>query len=145
MTLEAWNNHALWKDEFDGLADEVFCFAEDVFGVQFAVEGDKIVTFDPETGDRHGFADGIDEWAGMIVDRYRPLTGFPLAHEWQLTRGPLEPGHRLLPKVPFVMKGEYSVENLYASEAVIGMRARGSIATQIRDLPDGTVVNLVVE
>ena len=34
------------------MADDLWCFAEDVFGVQFAISGEVVVQFDPETGDR---------------------------------------------------------------------------------------------
>jgi hypothetical protein len=43
-----------------------------------------------------------------------------------------------------VLGGEFSVENLHAVEAVKGMKYRGSIAVQLRDLPDGTPVKLNV-
>jgi hypothetical protein len=35
------------------------------------------------------------------------------------------------------MGGKFSVQNLYALASVKAMRMRGSIAIQIKDLPDG--------
>jgi hypothetical protein len=45
-----------------------------------------------------------------------------------------------MPKIPFVLGGKYSLDNLYALAAVSGMKTRGNIARQIKDLPDGSRV-----
>jgi hypothetical protein len=47
-----------------------------------------------------------------------------------------------MPKIPFVMGGEYNIENLWAGDAVQGMRFKGDMALQIRDVPDGGAVKL---
>jgi hypothetical protein len=49
---------------------------------------------------------------------------------------------RLLPKLPFVLGGEYNLDNLYLANSVEGMRFRGSIARQIQNIPDGNKVVL---
>jgi len=46
--------------------------------------------------------------------------------------------------MPFVFDGEFSVENLYPIDAVTGMRFRGSIAMQTKDVPDGRQIRLGV-
>jgi hypothetical protein len=79
-----------------------------------------------------------------IVDDFNVSTGFPIAHRWQELHGPLAAGRRLLPKVPFVLGGEYAVENLYAGRAVEGMRVRGHLATQLVGLPDGAPIEYKV-
>jgi hypothetical protein len=76
--------------------------------------------------------------AAALLDDYETLTGYPLAHEWQRQYGALPEGKRLVPKMPFVTGGAFDVANLYAEDAVEGMRARGNLAMQINDLPDGT-------
>jgi hypothetical protein len=50
----------------------------------------------------------------------------------------------LIPKVPFVLGGEYSVDNLYDADAVSALLYRGDVAAQIRHLPDGATVKLRV-
>ena len=85
-------------------------------------------------------------WASVLLDDYETLTGYPVAHEWQRRNGPIPRGRRLLPKVPFALGGDFELDNLYAADAVDGMRVRGNLALQIRDLPDGAKVTyLVVE
>ena len=49
-----------------------------------------------------------------------------------------------MPKMPFVTGGEYAIQNLAAIEASRGMRFRGDLAVQIRDLPDGAQIRYSV-
>jgi len=38
------------------------------------------------------------------------------------------------------MGGAFEISNLCAGQAIDGMRARGSLAEQIRELPDGAAI-----
>jgi len=82
----------------------------------------------------------IESWAQMVLNDYEVLTGYPLAHQWQKRNGPIAAGMRLLPKIPFVMGGEFSLDNLYVVNAIEGMRLRADIADKIKSLPNGTQV-----
>lgn len=143
--IQGWNDHGLWRDAYGDLAEGHLFFAEDIFGVQFSVRDDAVWSFDPETGGAEEMASSIEGWAALLLADYEMLTGFPLAHEWQEANGPLPPGSRLVPTVPFVLGGEFSVRNLHLLDAVTGMRLRADIALQIRDLPDGAQVRLHVD
>lgn len=140
LGIREWNVPGLWKCEYGGSLDDALCFAEDVFGVQFALSREGIVAIDPETGQLEQLASTLEEWAGAILTDCNYRTGYPLAHDWQRQNGPLTPGHRLLPKIPFVTGGEFVLENLYSAVDVEGMRFRGSVARQIHDVPDGGYV-----
>ena len=144
QNLRAWNEQALWVSAYDGLADGLFFFAEDVFGGQFAIKDNEVWTFDPETGEKEAIASSLEGWAQALVEDYETLTGYPLAHEWQAKYGTIAPGDRLIPKVPFVLGGNFDIANLHALEATKGMLFRASIAVQIRDLPDGAQIHLKV-
>ncbi|MCB1878412.1 MAG: SMI1/KNR4 family protein [Chromatiales bacterium] len=135
-----WNENALWRNDYQGLADDCLFFAEDVFGGQFCIKDSKVYTFDPETGALDYLADDIEGWAQAIVSDYEVLTGYPLAHQWQERNGQLPARKRLLPKLPFVAGGEFVLDNLYLADAVEGMRFRADIANQIKDLPDGAQI-----
>lgn len=89
-------------------------------------------------------ATDLDGWAAQILDDYEVLRGYPLAEEWQRRHGPPAQGHRLVPKIPFFGGGAFEAGNLYAIDAVKGMRARGSVAVRIRDLPDGATIRFKV-
>lgn len=135
-----WNAPSLWRCTYRDLAEGCLFFAEDIFGVQFCFFEGNIWTFDPETGAKDFVAANLSDWAGLVLSDYEMLTGYPLARDWQATHGPIAPGRRLVPKIPFVLGGEYDLENLHALDAVRGMRLRGELAIQIRDLPDGASV-----
>lgn len=139
-SLTDWNDPEGWRQRYEDMAYGLFFFAENVLGDQFALSGEEIVSFSPETGEREALASSIGEWVDCILSDYNQLLAYPLAHEWQVINGPLGVGHRLIPKTPFVLGGEYDASNLYSIDAVIGMEVRAELATQIRDLPDGAKV-----
>ena len=142
--LQAWNESKLWRDWYQGITDGLFFFAEDIFGGQFAIRGNEIVSFEPESGEIAVVAPTLDRWAAEILLNYVRLTGYSLAQSWQLSNGPIAVGKRLLPKIPFILGGAYEDTNLHAVDAVQGMRYRGELWEQLRDLPDGAQVRLKV-
>lgn len=137
-----WNTDSLWKKEYQGMADGLVCFAEDVFGMQFCLKNGAVSRFDPETGECEAMAPDLERWAGMILRDYEQWTGHRLAHDWQTANGSIPLGSRLVPITPFVLGGEFEVQNCRSVDAAKGMRYRASIAIQIRDLPDGATVKL---
>jgi len=140
----SWNKENLWRERYDGMTDGHFFFAEDAFGGQFSLKKDGIFSFDPETGQSQKICENISQWCDAILGDYDFLTGYSLMHQWQATHGNIKPDQRLVPIIPFVLGGEFSVENLRVEQAVTAMRARGSIAVQIRDVPDGGTIKLNV-
>jgi hypothetical protein len=72
------------------------------------------------------------------------LTGYSLLHEWQMRHGAIPAGTRLMPKIPFVLGGQYALDNLYVLSSVSAMKSRGNLARQIKDLPDGSQVQFRV-
>jgi hypothetical protein len=57
----------------------------------------------------------------------------------------LEADLLVLLKVPFVLGGEFVLDNLYLAVAVEGMRFRADIASQIKELPDGAQIRLNID
>jgi len=100
-----------------------------------------VVAFDPETGEATRVAGSLEGWARAVLDDHELLTGYPLAHRWQVERGPIPAGSRLVAKVPFACGGDFEIENLALLGAVEGMRARAQIANQLRELPDGARIS----
>ncbi len=62
------------------------------------------------------------------------------AHDWQVLNGILPVGKRLVPKIPFIMGGEYYIQNLYAEDTIESMKRTGNIANKINNFPDGTSI-----
>lgn len=142
-SLQEWNDKALWRSSYGTLSPQGTCFAQDAFGGQFVL-ADTIYTFDPETGEAASFASNLEEWAINVLRNYEVATGYPIAHEWQLSRGRIAPRKRLIPVTPFVLGGDFSVENLVQMDAVKSLRLRGGLAQQIQNAPDGSKIEYEV-
>jgi len=136
-SLEEWNDSRLWKHFYGDLMSEGLFFAEDVFGGQFVLAGDVVHTFNPETAELVSFAESVEAWAAKVLDRYDHATGYSIAHAWQMENGALPAGHRLIPRVPFVVGGEYEADNIVPVEASVAMRYWAGFAKVISELPDG--------
>ena len=145
MTVQAWNAPPLWRCEYASLIPgNALFFAEDAFGDQFCLKGDEVSAFRSESAEFVALARSVPDWVAAVMSDWRNLSGYPLAHDWQIANRALAEGERLIPKTPFVIGGAYEVENLYAGNVVEAMRFRGSLARQIADLPDGTAVSLKI-
>lgn len=137
-----WNEHALWISAYEGLASDGVYFAEDLFGSQFCIKHDGIYLFDPEVATSEKIAGSINEWCDAILKDYDFLTGYSLAHAWQKNNGKISIGYRLIPKIPFVLGGKFDIDNLYMEKSHIALKARANIALKIKNLPDGSSVDI---
>lgn len=142
--LETWNSVSLWRSGYGELTQGLLFFAEDSFGHQFAIRDSSIVSFNPETAEATGLASSLEDWAERILDDYEALTGYPLVHQWQQRHGPIPRDHRLTPRLPFIVGGDYSLSNLYLARSVSLMRFNASLAQQIKNLPDGVPISLKI-
>lgn len=138
--LNAWNSTGAWRRSYGARTRDAVFFGQDAFGGQFGIVADMICLFDPETGEFSAIAKSFDEWAQRILDDYQYLTGQPLAHEWQALHGPLEQGHRLLARKPFVAGGAFDVANLQSEDISTALERLGTFAQQVSTLPDGTPI-----
>lgn len=136
--LQQWNQPELWIEAFQDMARDALFFAEDIFGVQFCLRENGVFSFEPETGEFTWLAASLEHWCALILEEYSVLTGYPLAQDWQDQHGALPPGYRLVPKIPFIVGGEFVADNLQAVRSEDAMRSRAQFALQIRDLPEGT-------
>jgi hypothetical protein len=143
-SLREWNQDYLWRSTYGSAAPRGLCFGHDIFGVQFVLCDGNVFQFDPETAETSFLAEDLEGWARVILDDYDYLTGHTLAHEWQSVNGPIKYRHRLLPITPFVLGGEYNIDNLVSEEASKAMRIRGEFACVIKDLPDGSMITYKV-
>lgn len=145
ISVEQWNDARSWRTEYRGLADGALFFGEDAFANQFCIRKGSICFFEAETGEYRELAKSFENWAATILDDYEFQTGYPLLHEWQLENRQLPAGQRLIAKFPFVLGGEYALDNLVAMDAVQIMRARGNIAWQLQDVPEGEEVEICLD
>jgi hypothetical protein len=144
--LQHWNQPATWKDTYGDLAHGLFCFGQDLFGRQFAVEHrEHIVLFDPETAERIRIGTLLGDWAAWLLDDPDVNGTRAYATAWQDRFGPLDHNQRLIPMRFFTLRGPYDFDNIVAKPADECMRIRGPLAQQLHDLPDGAQVRLMPE
>jgi len=144
LNLEEWNSDSLWRSDYGDLTTGLLFFAEDVFQDQFCLSANGVLRFDAETGGSKPLAGSLEQWAdGLLRDRNRE-TGWTFAHKWQLENGTLPHGKRLMPKTPFFLGGAYTLDNLWAGDAVEGIRFKADLAMQTRSVPDGAEVRLII-
>lgn len=142
LDVLAWNSPQGWRSEYGDSTSGLFFFAEDIFGGQFAVDSDRVVTFDPETGEREFIASSIETWSRAILDDFDYLTGHTVAHEWQLNHSSIPSGMRLLPRVPLVADGEFTADNMALISDEQRMRCGAKLAATISQMDDGSSFRL---
>jgi hypothetical protein len=141
--LDSWNELNSWRRWYrECIPDDTICFAQDLFGGQFAASERRIIRLDPESGVVANYANSLVEWAQNLLVNYSEDTGWPLAHQWQQANGPISPGQRLLPKRPFILGGDYLVENLTLIDAKAAMENWGRLYKSIQSVPDGQEITI---
>jgi hypothetical protein len=140
--INVWNAPDGWREEYGELAEGLFAFAQDVFGGQFVVSSAGFEYFNLESAQRRSMGDDLETWAAALLSDWRYWTGFELAEEWQRANAPLARGHRLYARQPFVLGGEYEVDNLWSGRALDAVGYYGFIASQLHALPDGEEVEI---
>ena len=145
FSVEQWNVRELWLAAYGPLAPRAVFFAEDLFGGQFAIKDGRIYSFDPETAKFASLAGDLTSWCGEVMSRYDYLTGFSVGHEWQMQHGALRAGHRLVPRIPFSLGGDYSAANVEPVESGAALRYRARLATRISELPDSAQIRFSPE
>lgn len=142
----AWNTDTLWKSTYAGLADDVFCFGQDLFGTQFAILGDEeVVRFDPETAQVKPLGTSLEDWARWLLSDPDVNGVNSFAHAFQKENGALEPDERLIPLQFFVTGGSYDFDNLSVKDAAVAMQIRGPIAQKIHNAPEGATIRFGTE
>jgi len=132
----------LLKKEYNEIIKNEFFFAQEIFGNQFGFSQDGIVFLNIETGEKNILAENFDGWYNEIRNDLDYYTGRNIVNAWNAIHEPLDHNTRLCPTVPFVIGGEYEIENLYKSIFPNFLLSNANIARQIYDLPEGAPVVL---
>lgn len=138
-----WNAPQGWRAEYPDVDTRVIFFASDLFGAQYGVREAGVVRFEPEEGKTVEHSESISAWAKAVLADPALETGWELGHEWQLRYGALRQGHRLLPRVPFILGGDYTPDNLVSVQADEAMRIWAALARQVSLVSDGTAVSVM--
>jgi hypothetical protein len=142
ISLSDWNSFGLWKSHYGEDLTSVIFFAEDIFGEQFAIKDSGVFRFDPETYEFSYISESLELWAREILEDYENQTGYTAAQSWKNIHGPIPPGYRLIPKMPFILDGSFEIDNLRVEDPISAMHFRAELANKIRNLPDGATIEI---
>ena len=137
-----WNDPDGWVSEYGDLADNLLFFAENVFGDQFAFDGERIIHFAAETGARTDLAKDVEQWLTLLLKEPERYLDFDGVAAWSDRNGLVPLGEHLVPDVPFVLSSGDVANKLSTTDAFKSMGFKGTIARQIKDLPDGAQIEI---
>jgi len=129
--------------EYGPLFENLLSFGQDIFGNQFAFDlaNQKVISFNCETGEKNFLADNFKDWLAVLFNDFAFYTGVTYAESW-LEKNNIELGQRLVPIKPFVIGGDYSIDNFYTLDFPKYLTYNADIAKQIFNLKDGEKVKI---
>lgn len=138
----AWDGPRAIHRLFPAVSHDDVPFAEDALGDQFLVRDGVVHRLSGETGDVKSL--GVDLAAFDAAVRADPVEylGLHPLERFRADGGVLEPGQLLSVYPPFVVAESGAAVSLRAIPAADRLRALASFAGRIRDLPDGTAVEM---
>ncbi len=138
-------NEALTK-LYGSLVNGLISFAQDVFGNQFCFDtaNNHVVMFTIEDAGRTIMADSCNGWLDVLASDVDFYTGKPYAAMW-LAENDLAINQVICPKIPFIIGGDYKIDNFYAASFPDFLAFHADFTKQIHQLPNGTKVGINVK
>lgn len=132
---------------YDKQSNGFVFIGEDVFGNLFCYdEKNKFFMFNIESGEYEEIAVGFNEFINKIIEDIEYYTGCKFAKALDPKDNELlNFGYRYCAKYPFVLGGEYNLDNLVIKLFKENLQFCSSIYHQIKDLPDGTEYQIKIE
>lgn len=130
---------------FENLFKGLISFGQDVFGNQFCFckDSSNIYVFSIEDGKKELLSPSFQEWIGLLEADYDFIVGCSYIQDWKGQKI-IKDDERLCSKIPFIIGGEYKVDNFYNCSFPGYLKTNADIAKQISDLPEGTPVKLKI-
>ena len=129
--------------EYGKFSEGLVFFGQEALGNQFAFTNKGIAIFNIETAGIEIIAKDFNSWLQILKNDLEYLTARNLLISWKRNEE-IRYDQRLCAKKPFIIGGEYSVENLYPQFFPTYLSSNANIAKQIHDLPDGTEINIKI-
>lgn len=120
----------------------IYCFGCDLFFNQYGFFEGNVVMLEIYSGELTVLASSFDEWVALLAHEGDFYSGYSLLEKWTKERERLEKGERLAATIPFVVGGEYKIENLHLLRQDKLMAFAAFFANEIKDLPDGSNILL---
>ena len=140
------NENEIIKKSYDFVKDiaQKCAFACDAFNNQFLFSSKGIEYMDIETGECQFFARNFSDWVQAINENSDYLTGEP--YYASLLQSKEMKGsdyyRRILANRPFVIGGDFALENMRLSDMREHVAFNSHLARQLHNLPDKTNVRI---
>jgi hypothetical protein len=135
-----------WLSFYDNLIEKPLAFfAEDAFGVQFALIDGNVAIFQPETAELETVRMTQTEFYQAILDDPEGTISWSLYQAAVHLLGKPSSDQHFAFKVELAMGGQPAVENVVIADSAEHFKVMASIAKQIKNVPIGTAMHLGVE
>jgi hypothetical protein len=147
-TLEKWDDicyiNEIFKSTYSVLiGKDIECFAEDIFGNQFCIILDQFYFLNIETAEISFISSNLNDFLSSLYNDVTFYSGYNLTNDMnKYDIISLSNGHRLCPRKPFVIGGDYETKNLFLSNFNTNLETNFSFAKQVYNLPDGQDVEI---
>ena len=133
----AWRGKNAFFVLYDDVSSSDIPFAQDQVGDQFLLREGAVFRLVAETGEIEKIAESLQEFLSCSTDNIEKFLNVGLNHK-------LEPGQLLHAFPPFVFLDSGAKASLKAMSASEVILVHADLARQIRNVPDGTEVELRV-
>ncbi len=144
-----WNSvymNTILNDNYQKLVGELYFFAQDIFGNPFAFRGKEVVFLNLESAEIEVIANNFNDWLDELNNDIDFYTGKSLALELNtIQRTQLTNNKRLSPKYPFILGGEYMLDNLVLKSYKENIIYNAEIANQVYNLPEGSEIKIKID
>ena len=112
--------------------------------MQFCFKNNLVCQYDTESGEFETIGTSLESWAEYILNDPGFTVGQPFAIDWEKQFGAIPKGKRLGAKIPFILGGDYKIDNFYLADSYELANFRNDLRKQTKNLPDGTPINLKI-
>lgn len=139
--LVSWNEFMLWKYMYGDALKNKICFAENFLGDQFCYSKNGVEVFEIDTKQSTHLSNSIDELGDVFFSDDNNIF-VELFAECQEKYGIIDSETHLCPLKPFILGGEYLVDNFRPLNCIESIKSRAELANQLADLDEGTPVSI---
>ena len=142
-TIEEFNA-APWKTSYGPEISRALFFAVDAIGYPFGILDERIIQFDPETGELTEIATDFDAFFSASEADPNGIAGAWLYGAWLDAGRQINANERLAPNHPLIFVKTSGIDDFHAENMLNRTAFNAYLYEQTKDLPDGAKVKFVV-
>lgn len=124
------------------VSNNIYIFGDNALGDLFCLYEDIFFRYDLELNEFEELGDTLEIFSEKILSDYNYYTGYSLCYEWMINNRELHWHEILMPRIPFSVGGEYSIENLMAYSKMAGFEIKIMFSHKIKNFRDGDKIDL---